>query len=52
VLVSALASGFHGFKRNGGSIGWGAWWFVMGSIFPIVTPALGMAQGYARKKVG
>lgn len=50
VLASALASGFHGFKRNSGSIGWGLWWFVMGSIFPIVTPALGFAQGFAKKK--
>ncbi len=49
-VLSALFSGVHGFKRNNGSIGWGLWWFIGGSIFPIVTPVLAMAQGYAKKR--
>jgi len=48
-LASAAASGYHGYRRNQ-SIGWGLWWFFMGSIFPIVTPVIAVAQGFGKKK--
>ena len=48
-LVSGAASAFHGYRRNQ-SIGWGAWWFVMGTIFPVITPAIGAAQGFGKRK--
>lgn len=47
--ASAAVSGFHGARRNK-SVGWGAWWFMMGLVFPIFTPVIGIAQGYARPK--
>lgn len=48
-LASASASAFHGYRRNQ-SIPWGLWWFLMGSIFPIVTPVIGLAQGFGKKR--
>lgn len=49
-IISAAVSGFHGYRRNN-SIGWGLWWFLMGSIFPVVTPVIGLAQGFGKRKV-
>lgn len=48
-VASAAASGYHGYRRNQ-SIGWAAWWFVMGGIFPIFTPIVATAQGFGKKK--
>lgn len=47
--LSAAASGFHGYRRNR-SVGWGLWWFVMGSLFPVVTPTIALAQGFGKPK--
>jgi hypothetical protein len=49
-MASAAASGYHGFKRNHGSFGWGLWWFTMGAIFPIFTPVVALARspGFAK----
>ena len=49
-MASAAVSAYHGYKRNE-SIGWGVWWFIMGSIFPVVTPVIGVAQGFGKRKV-
>jgi len=49
-VASAAFSGYHGMKRNHGSIGWGAWWFLMGGMFPIITPVISLGQGYAKAK--
>lgn len=48
-IASGAASAYHGYKRNQ-SIGWGVWWFLMGSIFPIITPVIGVAQGFAKPR--
>jgi len=48
-LTSAAASAYHGYRRNQ-SIGWGVWWFLMGSIFPVVTPVFAVAQGFGKRK--
>lgn len=48
-LASAAASAYHGYKRND-SIGWSLWWFTMGVLFPVVTPVIGVAQGFAKPK--
>jgi len=48
--ASAAASGYHGIKRHHGSIGWGVWWFLMGGLFPIITPTVAVAQGFAKAK--
>lgn len=46
-LASAAASGFHGYKRNQ-SVGWGVGWFMLGGLFPVITPVIAVAQGYAK----
>jgi hypothetical protein len=47
-LASAAASGYHGVKRHRGSVGWGAAWFMLGGVFPVLTPVVAVAQGYAK----
>jgi hypothetical protein len=44
-VASAVVSGIHGMRRHRGSIGWGLVWFLGGTVFPIVTPAVAIAQG-------
>jgi hypothetical protein len=47
--ASAAASAYHGYRRND-SLGWGLWWFLMGALFPIVTPVIALAQGYGKPR--
>ena len=47
-VASGFASAYHGAKRNNGSVGWGLLWGLMGTVFPVVTPAIALAQGYAK----
>lgn len=46
--VSMVASAYHGVKRNRGSVGYGILWGVAGALFPIITPGIALAQGYAK----
>ncbi len=48
VAVSVALSAYHGVKRNNGSFGYGFLWGLGGAVFPIVTPVIAFAQGYAR----
>lgn len=48
-MASAAFSAYHGYRRNQ-SIVWGIVWFALGSVFPIFTPVIALAQGYAQKK--
>ena len=48
VPVSAAVSTYHGYKRNYGSLGWALGWGALGAIFPIITPAVALAQGFAK----
>lgn len=47
-VASMGASAYHGVKRNHGSIGYGIWWGLMGSLFPVITPAVALAQGFGK----
>lgn len=47
--LSAAASAYHGYRRNG-SLGWGLWWALMGGLFPLITPAIGLAQGWGKRQ--
>jgi hypothetical protein len=49
--VSAAASAYHGYRRND-SVGWAVWWALMGGLFPLVTPAIGVAQGWGERRRG
>lgn len=47
-LGSAAASTYHGYKRNRGSVPWALAWGFLGGMFPIVTPAIAVAQGFGK----
>lgn len=47
--ASMAASAYHGYKRND-SVGWAIWWGLMGAMFPVITPAIGVAQGFGKRK--
>lgn len=48
-IAAAGAATFHGYRRNN-SIGWALWWGLMGTIFPVVTTVIGLAQGWGKRK--
>jgi hypothetical protein len=43
------ASAYHGYKRND-SVGWAIVWGGLGAIFPVLTPAIALAQGFGKSK--
>jgi hypothetical protein len=50
VLLSTAgmaAGAYHGYKRNR-SVGWALVWGLLGGAFPIITPVVAVAQGYAK----
>lgn len=47
--LSMAASAYHGYKRNQ-SVGWAIWWAIMGTVFPVLTPAIAVAQGFGRRR--
>lgn len=48
-IAAAAANAYHGYRRNN-SIVWGVVWFACGTIFPIFTSAIALAQGFAKEK--
>jgi hypothetical protein len=46
-IASSAASAYHGYKRNN-SVGWALWWGFMGGLFPVITPAIALAQGFSK----
>lgn len=48
-VASGAASAYHGYKRNN-SIGSAVLWGVLGSIFPVITPAIAAAQGFGERR--
>jgi hypothetical protein len=49
-VLAASLSGYHGVRRNGGSVFWGAVWFAAGYTMPILTPVVSLAQGFGKSK--
>ncbi len=49
--VSGAISAYHGYKRNQ-SVGWAIVWYLLGSIFPVITPVVAFAQGYGKPGPG
>jgi hypothetical protein len=47
--ASAGASAYHGYKRND-SVGWAIVWGLLGGAFPVITPAIALAQGFGKPK--
>jgi hypothetical protein len=48
-LASTALSAYHGYKRNGGSLGWGIWWGLMGSAFGPIPVGIAYAQGFGKR---
>jgi hypothetical protein len=49
--LSSGASAYHGYKRSRGSVGSAVGWGLLGFFFPIITPAVALAQGFGKPKV-
>jgi hypothetical protein len=47
--VSCGLSAYHGYKRNQ-SIPWALVWGAMGTVFPVVTPAIAFGQGFGQRR--
>jgi hypothetical protein len=47
--ASIGASAYHGYKRNQ-SVGWAVIWGVLGGLFPIITPAIALGQGFGVRR--
>lgn len=47
-VASVGISAYHGYKRNN-STGWAIWWGLMGGLFPVITPAIAIAQGLGKR---
>lgn len=48
IVASAGFSAWHGYKRNHDSVGWGFAWMGLGALFPVITPIVALAEGYAK----
>lgn len=51
LAASVSASAYHGYKRSRGDRGVAAGWGLFGLLFPIITPAVALVQGFAEPKV-
>jgi len=49
MMASTGLSAYHGYKRTG-SIGWALGWGLLGGLFPVITPAIALAQGFGKRK--
>ena len=45
--ASMALSAYHGLKRHNGSVGWAILWGVMGSMFPVITPAIAFFKDFS-----
>ena len=50
-IASAGTGAYHGYKRNQ-SVGWAVLWGILGGLFPVIVPAIALAQGFGKRKVG
>jgi hypothetical protein len=48
-VVSGGLCAYHGYKRND-SVGWAIVWGLLGGAFPVITPAIALAQGFGKPK--
>lgn len=50
-IAGAGMGAYHGYKRNN-SWGWALGWAVLGSLVPIITIPVSLAQGFGEPKRG
>lgn len=49
-IAGGAAGAYHGYKRNRESIGWAIGWGLLGSMFPVITVPIAVAQGFGKAK--
>jgi hypothetical protein len=49
-MISSGASAFHGYRRSRGSVGSAIGWGLLGGFFPVITPAVALAQGFGKPR--
>ena len=47
-VASTALCAYHGYKRNN-SVGWAIAWGLLGGLFPIISPAVAVAQGFGKR---
>lgn len=50
-VAGTVTGAYHGYRRNK-SVGWAIGWAILGSIFPIITIPVSLAQGFGKPKGG
>ena len=48
-LAGMVGGAYHGYKRNGDSVGWAIGWALLGGLWPITIPVM-IAQGFGERK--
>lgn len=51
-IAGAATGAYHGYRRNHESLGWALGWAFLGSLVPIVTIPVSIAQGFGEPKRG
>lgn len=46
MAAMTVFAGYHGYKRNRDSMGWGLWWGLMGALVPPIPQFMALIQGY------
>lgn len=49
-LVGAMTGTYHGYIRNNGSFGWALAWLAFGSVLPVFSIPISLAQGFGKPK--
>lgn len=47
--LGAAFGGIHGYRRNGGKMGWAVAWGAAGAFLPLLTGIVAVAQGYGKR---
>lgn len=48
-LAGMIGGAYHGYKRNGDSVGWAIGWALLGGFWPITIPVM-IVQGFGERK--
>jgi hypothetical protein len=48
-VAGAGLGAYHGYRRDN-SVGWAIWWAAMGGLFPVITTAIAVAQGFGQRR--
>lgn len=49
-VAGTTIGAYHGYVRNGGSVGWAIAWGLLGGAFPLITVPIAVVQGVGTRK--